>query len=133
MNKLSGKIESATAGTPYASFEISLSTGDSIAAISPCFAGGPHSKQGDSVDVFFDEFDVILAKSFSGETTVKKQFKGLVKRVEKGEAVTRVVLDYKGALVGAIVRTSSWKSLGLGVGDDILWLVKATDVTVGTM
>lgn len=133
MNKLSGTIDSITVGAPYASFEISLEKGDFISAIAPFFAGGPHIKQGDAVDVFFDEFDVILAKSFSGETTVKRQFMGVVQRVEKGEAVTRVVLDYKGTLVGALVRTSSWKSLGLGVGDDVLWLVKATDVTVGTM
>jgi molybdopterin-binding protein len=133
MNKLTGKIESVTAGTPLASFEISLATGDSIAAIASCFPGGQCYKPGDNVEVFFDELDVILAKSYSGETTVKKKFMGVVKRVETDAAVCRVVVDYKGTLVAALVRTSSWKSLGLGVGDDVYWLIKATKVTVGTV
>lgn len=133
MNKLSGKIESVTGGAPYASFEISLSTGDSIAAIIPYFTGEHSYKAGDVVDVFFDEIDVILAKSFSGETTIKKKFTAVVKRIKQDEAVTRVVLDYKGTLVATLVRTSSWKSLGLNVGDDIFWLIKATRVTVGTI
>lgn len=133
MNKLSGKIESVICGTPFGSFEITLSTGDSIAAIAPCFPGGLCFKPGDAVDVFFDELDVILAKSISGETTIKKKFMGVVKRVELDEATCKVVLDYKGSLISALVRTSSWKSLGLGVGDDVYWLVKATKVTVGTL
>lgn len=133
MNKLSGKIESVTGGAPYASFEISLSTGDSIAAIIPYFTGEHSYRAGDVVDVFFDEIDVILAKSFSGETTIKKKFTAVVKRIKQDEAVTRVVLDYKGTLVATLVRTSSWKSLGLNVGDDIFWLIKATRVTVGTI
>ncbi len=132
MNKLSGKIESVICGTPFGSYEITLSTGDSIAAMAPCFPGGQCFKVGDNVDVFFDELDVILAKSFSGETTIKKKFMAVVKRVELDEAVCRVVLDYKGTLVSAVVRTSSWKSLGLGVGDDVHWFIKATKVTVGT-
>ncbi len=133
MNKLTGKIDSVTSGTPFASFEISLASGDSIAAIAPCFSGGQRHKPGDTVDVFFDELDVILAKSYSGETTIKKKFTGAVKRVEQDEAISRIVLDYKGNPVAALVRTSSWKSLGLGVGDDVQWLIKATKVTVGTI
>lgn len=133
MNKLAGKIESVTAGTSFASYEIALPKGDSIAAIAPCFTGGPSNKAGQEVEVFFDELDVILAKTYFGETTVKKKFMGVVKSVEADEALTKVVLDYKGSPVAAIVRTSSWQALGLGVGDDVTWLVKATKVTLGTL
>lgn len=133
MNKLSGKIESVTSGTPYASYEISLATGDSMAAIAPCFTGGVRQKAGDTAEIYFDELDVVLAKSFSGESTIKKKFMGVVKRVEQDAAVTRVVLDYKGTSVAALVRTSSWQSLGFAVGDDINWFVKATRVNVGTL
>ncbi|RQW84647.1 MAG: hypothetical protein EHM79_13530 [Geobacter sp.] len=133
MNKLNGKIEGITSGSPYASYEISLATGDSMAAIAPSFSGRVCHKAGDTVEIFFDELDVVLAKSFSGETTIKKKFMGVVKRVESDAATTRVVLDYKGTLVAALVRTSSWQALGFTVGDDVNWFIKATRVNVGIL
>ncbi len=131
MNKLTGKVASVTGGAPYASLEITLSTGDSIAAIAPWIEGSSGYKPGEAVEVFFDELDVFLAKSFTEDSTIKKKFKGTIKRVDTGESLSLVVLDYKGNAVAALVRTSSWNSLGLGVGSEVLWLIKATKVTVG--
>ncbi len=131
MNKLNGQIISVTCGDPFATYEISLPTGHTIAAIGTCVAGKPSFRVGDAVGVYFDEMDVFLAKYFSEDTTIKKRFTAMVDLVEAGDVLTRIVLDYQGTPITAVVRTSSWNSLGLDVGSEVLWLVKATKVTVG--
>jgi molybdopterin-binding protein len=130
MNKLNGQVVSVTRDDPYATYEIQLPTGFTIAGIGACTDDKPPFQPGDAVAVSFDEMDVILAKYFSEDTTIKKRFTAVVDSVEQGEALTRVVLDYHGSPITAVVRTSSWHSLGLDVGSEVLWLIKATKVTV---
>jgi molybdopterin-binding protein len=131
MNKLNGQVVSVTRGDPYATYEVLLPTGFTIAGMSACTDDKPSFQPGDAVGVYFDEMDVFLAKYFSEDTTIRKRFTAIVDSVESGEALTRIVLNYQGFPITAIVRTSSWNFLGLDVGSEVLWLIKATKVTVG--
>jgi molybdopterin-binding protein len=131
MNKLCGQVVSVIRGDPYATYEVLLLTGLTIAGISACADDKPSFQAGDAVGVYFDEMDVVLAKYFSEDTTIRKRFTAMVDSVESGEALTRIVLNYDGFPISAVVRTSSWNSLVLDVGSEVLWLIKATKVNVG--
>lgn len=130
MNKLCGQVISVIRGDPYATYEVLLPTGCIMAGIGTCIADKSSFQPGDAVGVYFDEMDVFLAKFFSEDTTIRKRFTAMVDSVESGEALTRIVLDYQGFPITAVVRTSSWNSLGLDIGSEVLWLIKATKVTV---
>jgi len=131
MNKLLGKISKVISGTPYSALEIDLTGGGHIAAVDVGFATKTEFTTGEEVEVYFDELDVILAKSISGDTTIKNVHKGVVERVDSGPVLSKVFVKHKGTSVAAIVRTSSWESLGLSTGSEVSWLVKATRVLVG--
>lgn len=131
MNKLNGNVVRVECDQNVAIYECMLPTKHLIAAIGTCVETKPTFKPGDAIGVYFDEMDVILAKFFSEDTTIKKRFTAIVDSVETGKALTRVVLDYHGIPITAVVRTTSWNSLGLDIGNEVLWLIKATKITVG--
>jgi len=116
MNKLNGHVVSVLSDQNVTIYECMLPTKHVIAGISACVDTKPTFKPDDAVVVYFDEMDVILAKYFSEDSTIKKRFTAIVASVEEGKALTRVVLDYQGVPITAVVRTSSWQSLGLNVG-----------------
>lgn len=85
MNKLNGKVVSVIRGDPYATYEVLLSTGLTIAGIGARTDDKSSYQPGDAVGIYFDEMDVILAKYFSEDTTIRKRFTAIVDSVEQGK------------------------------------------------
>jgi len=60
----------------------------------------------------------------------RNKLQGIVKEVVKGAVMAKVVLDYKGDEIVAIITVDSIDDLGLKVGDEVTALIKSTEVMI---
>lgn len=60
----------------------------------------------------------------------RNQIPGTVKKVECGDIMAKVVMEYEGGELTAIITTDSVKELGLRPGVYVSALIKATEVMI---
>jgi len=63
--------------------------------------------------------------------SARNQFKGKVKKIEKGAVAAKVVLDVNGMEIVSVVTVDSVNDLDIQLGDEITALIKASDVILG--
>ena len=62
--------------------------------------------------------------------SARNQLKGKVKDLKKGPVSTEVVIDVNGSEVVSSITTGSAESLNLSVGDEVVAIIKASNVMV---
>jgi molybdate transport system regulatory protein len=129
-NQLKGTVASVATGPVMAEVEIDAGGQSFVAAITRHSVDRLGLSKGDSVTVPIKATEVMLAKGSSGceESTTRNQIKGKVKRVETGEVMAEVQIETAGGELVAAVTKHSAERLGLAPGDDVVALVKATEV-----
>ncbi len=65
------------------------------------------------------------------QISARNQLKGKVKDIKKGPVSTEVVIDVNGAEIVSSITTGSAESLSLNIGDDVVAIVKASNVMIG--
>ncbi len=60
----------------------------------------------------------------------RNQIPGMIKRVECGDIMAKVVMEYEGGEITAIITTDSVRDLGLRPGVYVSALIKATEVMI---
>jgi molybdopterin-binding protein len=60
----------------------------------------------------------------------RNKLQGIVKEVVKGAVMAKVVMDYKGDELVAVITVDSVDDLDLKVGDQVTALVKSTEMMV---
>ncbi|HKY02039.1 MAG TPA: TOBE domain-containing protein [Burkholderiales bacterium] len=60
----------------------------------------------------------------------RNQFRGKVKEIVSGPVVSEVIIETAHGIVTSVVTSRSIKELQLGLGSEVLALVKATEVSV---
>lgn len=60
----------------------------------------------------------------------RNQFKGIIKRIKKGDVVSEVEIDTGIGIITSVVTTSSVEDLNLQIGEDIIALFKSTEVAL---
>lgn len=63
--------------------------------------------------------------------SARNQIKGRVVEVHKGQTTAHVRIDIGGAIVTASITNEAVDDLAIGVGDDVVAIIKASDVIVG--
>lgn len=63
----------------------------------------------------------------------RNQFKGKVKEILSGPVVSEVVVETPFGVVTSVITTRSIKDLGLAIGNDVIALVKSTDVAIAKL
>lgn len=91
----------------------------------------PYLKQGSSVALLFKETEVSIGKNLSGLISLRNRFKATIKRIEKSDILAKVFLNYKGKEIISIISSRSSQKLGLIDGDEVEWLVKTNEVSLG--
>lgn len=130
MNRLQGIIKTvdSAVGVSLADVEVD---GDSLSAL--VIATDSHASflaPGTPVLVLFQETEVSLAKNLSGVISLRNRLAACVKSLDRGDVLTRVVLDYRGHDVVAVITTRSAERLALAPGDQVEGLIKANEVTL---
>lgn len=87
-------------------------------------------KPGREVFMLFKETEVSIAKNLSGKISLRNQFPCTIKKISKGAILTALTLDYSGFEIGSVITTRSANFLDLAVGDEVLGLVKANEVSI---
>lgn len=63
--------------------------------------------------------------------SARNQLKGTVKEIKNGPVSTEVVIDVNGSEVVSSITTKSADSLNLSVGDEVVAIIKASNIMVG--
>lgn len=63
--------------------------------------------------------------------SARNQLKGTVKEIKNGPVSTEVVIDVNGSEVVSSITTGSADSLNLSVGDEVVAIIKASNIMVG--
>jgi molybdopterin-binding protein len=65
------------------------------------------------------------------ELSARNQLKGTVKSVHLGEVMAEVVVDIGGQEIASAITKTSAQRLGLAEGDEVVAVIKATEVLIG--
>jgi len=87
-------------------------------------------RTGNGVTIMFKETEVSIAKNFDGQISLRNRLAATIKRIEKGAVLSKITLDYHGVDVVSIITTRSTRTLDLQVGDAVVGLIKANEVSI---
>jgi molybdopterin-binding protein len=65
------------------------------------------------------------------EISARNQIRGRIKSVSEGAVMAEVEVEVQPATITAAITASSTKRLGLKAGDDVVVIIKATEVLIG--
>ena len=130
-NQLDGKVSSVIKGNVMAEVKVDVHGEEFVAAVTRHSGERLGLSDGDAVTVLIKATEVMLAKSSSqleGLST-RNQIKGKVATIAPGSVMAEVTISAAGGheLVAAVTRNSV-ERLGLVEGDDVVVLIKATEV-----
>jgi molybdate transport system regulatory protein len=84
--------------------------------------------KGNTVYMVFKETEVSIAKNLSGDISIRNRFPSVIKSIDKGQLLSEIKLDFKGAEISSIITTGSCERLGLKPGDEVEGLLKTTEL-----
>lgn len=82
------------------------------------------------VDLIFKETEVSLAKNLQGQVSTRNRMKCRVLKVDKGELLSMITLQFNGFTIASAITTRAVNALQLKVGDEVDALVKANEVSL---
>jgi molybdopterin-binding protein len=83
---------------------------------------------GDQVSIEFKETAMSLAKSISGELSIRNRFDVIIDTLTPNNILTKVILNFHGTRLVSTITTSSAERMQLKTGDRVEGLVKTTDM-----
>jgi molybdopterin-binding protein len=85
---------------------------------------------GKAIELVFKETEVSLAKNLQGQISMRNRMKCTVLKIDKGELLSMITLQFKSFTVVSAITTRSVNSLQLVTGDEVDALVKANEVSL---
>ena len=64
---------------------------------------------------------------------VRNQFRGKVKEIIRGDVVSEIDVETPWAIVTSVITTRSVDQLELGIGSEVVALVKSTEVSIAKL
>ena len=121
MNRLNGIIVYVEANENLSLVDVNVD-GDKFTCVvlDPTFG---HLPVGHEVQLVFEESAVQISKDFNARFSVRNRFRGKVTELEHGRLLTRVVIDFLGHPVTALITTRSALQLSLSKSDAVEGLV----------
>ncbi len=130
MNQLTGTIVDIQSSDYISLINVDVH-GDIFSSIILEGKKGPLNYQkGEQVVVIFKETEVGIAKDLSGLISLRNRMKGRIEKVDKEQILSRIILNYRGRRIEAVISTRSTEQMGLSEGDAVEWLVKTNEVTL---
>lgn len=131
MNKLPGKIISVETEGSIALIEVAVGELRLSATLMGTAEDFLAWEMNQEVDLVFNEMEVAIAKSLSGQISLRNRLPGKVVGLEIGKVLARVVfiIDHTYLLSAVITRRSALK-LELRLGDEIEGLVKSNEMNL---
>lgn len=83
---------------------------------------------GEALKLVFKETEVILSKT-AVSTTANTQ-SAMVKKIERGDVLSQIILDYHAASIIALVPTLSFNTLDIHEGNEVFWMVQPSEISL---
>jgi molybdate transport system regulatory protein len=133
-NNLRGVVSRILTGSVMCEVRIDIRGSEFVAAITRDSVSRLELETGDRVWVVLRETELTLAKGAERieNLTTRNQVAGKITHIVDGSVLCEVRVDAGGDELVAVVTRYSIERLGLTVGDDVVVLVKATDVSLVT-
>jgi molybdate transport system regulatory protein len=87
-------------------------------------------KESNTIDLVFKETEVSLAKGLSGLISLRNRMLCQVVKVERGELLSKISLQFQQHRITSAITTRAVDSLQIVVGDTVEALVKANEVSL---
>jgi molybdate transport system regulatory protein len=130
MNKLSGKISKIQQSGAILLVDVDVD-GHGFSAMLIESATHPEWLQtGNMIDLVFKETEVSLARNLSGLISMRNRMRCTVQHIDRGELLSKVILQFQKYVVTSAITTRSVDSLDLKIGDEVEALVKANEVSL---
>jgi len=130
MNKIKGKVKNITSGKDVSLVEVDTPIGTVHSVVIGDGSLFEHLQVGKDVYVLFKETEVSIGKDLSGQISLRNRFRCVIKRIEEGQVLSRIILDCGGTEIVSIITTGSVKRMGLENGDNVCALVKTNEVSL---
>ena len=130
MNKIKGKIASVKSSENISIVEIEANGYKFSALIIGTNANTSYLDNGNDVFVLFKETEVSIAKNRTGLISLNNCLDVILKKISKGDVLTRLELDFAGFIIVSIITTRSAERLNLCVGDNLEALIKSNEITL---
>jgi molybdate transport system regulatory protein len=129
-NQLRGTVTGVMTGSVMAEVKVDVSGNEFVAVITKHSVERLNLKDGDEVTVLVKATEVMLAKGSTTyeELSTRNQIPGKISRLELGSVMGEAVIDVGDNEIVAAITKHSVERLGLAEGDDVVVLVKATEV-----
>jgi molybdate transport system regulatory protein len=129
-NQLQGTVKRVVRGSVMAEVGVEVHGEELVAAITRHSAERLGLAEGDRVTVLVKATEVMLAKGSAplDNLSTRNQLAGKVASIEVGSVMAEVKINVSGDELVAAVTRHSVERLGLAEGDDVVVLIKATEV-----
>jgi molybdate transport system regulatory protein len=130
MNRLAGNIESVVTDGQVALVEVRVGRNLITSILLEKSGNEKHMHTGDEVEVVFKETEVSVAKNLSGGLSLKNRLQSKITDIQKGTILTRIAGVCGTHKLTSIITTGSSNLMDLQIGDEVEFLVKATEVLI---
>lgn len=129
-NQLKGQVAGVIIGAVMAEVVVEVGGVDFVAAITRHSSERLALRPGDTVSVLIKATEVTVAKGSEPieRLSTRNQIPGTVQRIETGAVMAELTIAAAGGEIVAVVTQASVARLGLEERDDVVALVKATEV-----
>ncbi len=87
-------------------------------------------KIGSTVELSVKSTNISLAKNFTGELSIVNQLTAKVTAIDKGDLLSSVQVELERFSLECLLTVEATLSMGLSVGDDVMVLIKGSEVFV---
>lgn len=74
--------------------------------------------------------NILIAKNFQGEISISNQLKAKIVKVENGELLSSILLRVEDTILESIITVDSSKDMNLIEDEEVLILIKASDLFI---
>ena len=130
MNSITGTIANIQQSGSIILADIDIGTNNISAMLIASANGDTWISKDKQVQVVFKETEVSLAKNLSGKISLRNRFQCVVKAIEKGELLSKIILECGSNKIVSVITTRSMQDLEISINDNIEALVKANEISL---
>lgn len=87
-------------------------------------------QEGAPVDVMFKETEVIIGTNEDHAISLQNRFLCTIEKVEKGELLSRLVMQHMEGKIVSVITTAAVRQLGLEAGKKVIAMVKTNELMI---
>ncbi|BBO18348.1 molybdenum-binding protein [Candidatus Brocadia pituitae] len=127
-NRLCGTIVNITQGQIHAHVQILWKEIPLSVVITRASCEDMHLLVGDTISVLVKGTDIMIAKAFTGMLSARNMARGMIRQIIQGDVLSKIFVESQGDMLHAIITNASLKEMNIKEGDDVIAIVKSTEL-----